>query len=130
MLQAKAAAEREAAQIAKRRALDEQAAEMERQKAKEALEKQKKLKETMAAAMPKPAPRVPVMSEPVAKKPEPPVSVPEKKEEGGIFSSIFGSATKPAGKKGKWNITFSFFFLFAAINPSLLFFFHFVFKLL
>ncbi|KAL3793133.1 hypothetical protein HJC23_005635 [Cyclotella cryptica] len=68
---AKAAAEAEAAQVAKRRALDEQAAEIERQKAAEALKKQQK---TVV--------------------PTPPKSQP--KEEGNIFSSLFQSAPKKA----------------------------------
>ena len=72
-------AEREAAQVAKRRALDEAAAEMERQKAKEALEKQQK-----AAYVPKPT-----VSKPELDKPAPPVK--------DIFASIFdGLSDKPA----------------------------------
>ncbi|KAL7519656.1 hypothetical protein ACHAWX_004416 [Stephanocyclus meneghinianus] len=77
---AKAAAEAEAAQVAKRRALDEQAAEIERQKAAEAMKKQQK-----------------------SVVPTPPKSQPKEKEEGNIFSSLFQSAPKkpeaPVAKK-------------------------------
>ena len=64
-------AEREAAQVAKRRARDEAAAAMERQKAKDALERQQKL--------------LPKIKREVTK------SAPSKT---GIFSGIFGSSAE------------------------------------
>ncbi len=54
-------AEREAIQVAKRRARDEAAAEMERQKAKEALERQQKIMTKMELEVEKaPTPAKPV----------------------------------------------------------------------
>lgn len=72
-------AEREAAQVAKRRARDEAAAEMERQKAKEALERQQRLMPRIEVTKPAPA----------------------KKD---VFASIFGGSApaKPVSEaKGK-----------------------------
>lgn len=64
-------AEKEAAQVAKRRARDEAAAEMERQKAKDALERQQKLMPKIELEVSKPAPA-----------------------KSDIFSSIFGTSAE------------------------------------
>lgn len=118
---AKAMAEREAAQVAKRRARDEAAAAMERQKAKDALERQQKLMPRIEREVTKSAPaKTGIFSaifgsssetkvepaKPVkeTKAPVKPVAVtkvkkaPEKKQD--IFASIFrSSAAKPATMK-------------------------------
>ena len=88
-------ADREAAQVAKRRARDEAAAEMDRQKAKDAMEKQQKLARAAAAiVVPKSAvapPVVPAVAEPAATKA---TSASEMRKSA---FSIFGGA-KPAEK--------------------------------
>ena len=109
--QVKANAEREAAQVAKRRARDEAAAEMELRKAKDAMERQEKIAaaaRAAAVAVPKsvvaaPPPPKAMAAEPVAvaKKDTPPppppaAAVPEKKKKAAF--SIFGAA-KPAAEK-------------------------------
>ena len=70
--------EREAVQVAKRRARDEAAAEMERQKAKDALERQQKLMPKIERAVTKPTPA-----------------------KADIFSSIFGSSAETKVESAK-----------------------------
>jgi hypothetical protein len=106
-LQVRANAEREAAQVAKRRARDEAAAEMELRKAKDAMQRQEKIAavaRAAAVAVPKSvvaAPPKVKAAEPVvvAKKDTPPpppaAALPEKKK---AAFSIFGTA-KPAAEK-------------------------------
>ena len=114
MIQAKAEAEKEAAQVAARRARDEAAAKIEREKAQAALEK---LNAARNVELPKAfdPPVQPVKSKPVVqppkveKKPAPVAETPAKKEEkkepaGGVFGSFFGNLAQPAKpveKKGK-----------------------------
>lgn len=99
--QVRANAEREAAQVAKRRARDEAAAEMELRKAKDAMERQEKIAAAARAAAVA-IPKSVVAAEPVvvAKKDTPPpppaAALPEKKKKAAF--SIFGAA-KPAAEK-------------------------------
>lgn len=83
-------AEREAAQVAKRRARDEAAAEMERQKAKDALERQQRLMPKIEVAKPAPA-------------------------KTDVFSSIFSSsaATKSEPTKPAQEVKGGFFWIFS-----------------
>ena len=126
MIQAKAEAEKEAAQVAARRARDEAAAKIEREKAQAALEK---LNAARNVELPKAfdPPVQPVKSKPVVqppkveKKPAPVAETPVKKEEkkepaGGVFGSFFGNLAQPAKpveKKGKAIVyQFDFYFLY------------------